>query len=373
MEVSVSEEGDEDDQFSMIQDEKSVRLKIEPDDNDDTLTFPKITKSGRAIHKPTQFVPTIASPSTTNPKGHRKKRTQSKKQANPEAALCKLCDRGHSPENNQIVFCDGCGNAFHQFCHNPPIDRLTVIITEKEWFCTNCMMKRERKGMTSIGSDTLGSGEKLSLEERRTYLSSLDRGKLLDLLLHATTLHPSLPIFPSSITMASITKAKSQTSISNRPITSTPRQSLDPTTTTPSITIKLNGTYNTNPSTESLHPNPSPLPSLVSTSQSQIPPLDSIDPSITQDQTEEYTEDEDELPLNYPHPGNGLAKHFLHPEADDEKWLIDDGSFGVFSHSFPIFGLGAGKEGGFGGEGGIVEDEAVSGAEIDVEMGGFMF
>lgn len=99
------------------------------------VRLPLKTKSGRSVHRPSQFVPTLASPTNTAAGGARKKKRFRK---NAENAVCKSCERGHSPANNAIVFCDGCGAAYHQYCHQPPIEKDVIDIPEKEWLCKEC-------------------------------------------------------------------------------------------------------------------------------------------------------------------------------------------------------------------------------------------
>jgi len=131
----------------------------EDDVSDSYTPLPTRTKSGRSITKPSQFVPTIPSPAS----GTKKKRPYRR---NPESALCKACHRGHSPSNNQVVFCDGCGGAYHQYCHDPPIDKEVILIPEKEWFCVSCIRERNEiiSGTTLEG---LVSGEKMTVEQVR--------------------------------------------------------------------------------------------------------------------------------------------------------------------------------------------------------------
>jgi hypothetical protein len=90
------------------------------------------TKFGRRVLRPSHFVPVMTSPGTARPG----RRGGARRVA--DAALCKKCDRGNSPSNNVVVFCDGCGAAYHQFCHDPPIERDVIDIPEKEWHCLDC-------------------------------------------------------------------------------------------------------------------------------------------------------------------------------------------------------------------------------------------
>jgi hypothetical protein len=90
------------------------------------------TKFGRRVLRPSHFVPVMTSPGTAR----QGRRGGARRLA--DAALCKKCERGNSPNNNVVVFCDGCGAAYHQFCHDPPIARDVVDIPEKEWHCLDC-------------------------------------------------------------------------------------------------------------------------------------------------------------------------------------------------------------------------------------------
>jgi hypothetical protein len=104
-----------------------------------------ITKSGRQIHRPSAFqLPPLPEPSTASPSTSRPqpaKRAFRRKVG--ESSLCEHCLRGTSPNNNQIVFCDGCNRGWHQHCHNPVIEADVVREKEKEWFCGGCRKVKE--------------------------------------------------------------------------------------------------------------------------------------------------------------------------------------------------------------------------------------
>jgi hypothetical protein len=108
-------------------------------------TFPKVTQSGRAVVKPAQFVPAV---SDTSPK--KRAASAKKNQKNVENALCKRCGRGHSPTNNQIVFCTSCTLGWHQMCHDPAISDEFVKDVSLPWFCTDCSSKRGIKKPTPV-------------------------------------------------------------------------------------------------------------------------------------------------------------------------------------------------------------------------------
>lgn len=115
------------------------------DDDEESITeLPKITQSGRQVNKPTQFVPAAYE----NPP---KRRAPSRK--TQEQALCKRCGRGHSPQNNMIVFCDGCNLGWHQMCHDPSISADAVKDESTPWFCAECTLKRSKKDKTAVAGD----------------------------------------------------------------------------------------------------------------------------------------------------------------------------------------------------------------------------
>ncbi|KAL8921775.1 MAG: hypothetical protein Q9208_005532 [Pyrenodesmia sp. 3 TL-2023] len=130
-----------------------------------------------------------------------------------EASVCKNCGRGHSPASNMIVFCDGCNGPWHQYCHDPPISSEVIRIEEQEWFCSDCLVLREEKAHVEgkVSAETLSVVEvslqtlycsaveqQLSIYQKRRYLQSLPSAQLVSLLLHATILHPDLPIFATA-------------------------------------------------------------------------------------------------------------------------------------------------------------------------------
>jgi hypothetical protein len=118
------------------------------------------TKFGRRVLRPSHFVPVLTSPGTAR----QGRRGGARRLA--DAALCKKCERGNSPNNNVVVFCDGCGVAYHQFCHDPPIARDVVDIPEKEWYCLDC----STGGGGPAAPDNLGliPGLNMSIDEVRS-------------------------------------------------------------------------------------------------------------------------------------------------------------------------------------------------------------
>ena len=151
------------------------------------------TKSGRKVHRPTQFDPAVKTP--TRRRGPYRRFHDSR--------ICKMCQRGHSPQSNMIVFCDGCNTPYHQLCHDPPIDDLVIAVADAEWFCRDCSKKREDRPLV-MGM----SGATLTEDEKRTYLASLPMGSLVELLFYCEAQHPGLNIYnPDTKTIVAGIKA----------------------------------------------------------------------------------------------------------------------------------------------------------------------
>ncbi|EPX71870.1 PHD finger containing protein Phf1 [Schizosaccharomyces octosporus yFS286] len=130
------------------------------------------TKSGRKIQRPVTYNPTAAS---------LKKRTRKA----DLVSLCVVCHRGHSPVSNQLVFCDGCNSPFHQLCHQPPIDDITVQIEDSEWYCMNCQYSRAKQFPLETGATSQMLG--LDPQQLRAYFFSLPVPHLVDLILFPQT------------------------------------------------------------------------------------------------------------------------------------------------------------------------------------------
>ena len=227
-------------------------------------------------------------------------------------ALCEHCLRGNGPAGNVIVFCDACNHCWHQKCHDPPIAKETVADKHAEWFCAACddiLHPEKRKGRSSAKTgkqkgrkasqssegngtsieiqttklpvnivsthtaSTLVPANLLSREQRLSYLNSLSKAQLTDLLMRATDLAPEIPIFP---------RAPSYT----------------PKTLVPvfSRTTELSNT-------------------------------DTKTQTIDNDQEWEY--ELDEIAALYPKPGHGVR---LPPESTDLNMLLEGSGCRTFSH-----------------------------------------
>lgn len=106
----------------------------------DVTQLPTKTLSGRQVVKPAQFNPAASD-------GPPRKRSTNHKRTgrSVDQALCKRCGRGHSPQSNMIVFCDGCNGGWHQMCHDPMVADELVRDESKPWFCNSCAAKRAPK------------------------------------------------------------------------------------------------------------------------------------------------------------------------------------------------------------------------------------
>lgn len=252
--------------------------KDDTDDSENFTPLPTQSRSGRRIFKASTFSPVVIDLETTAGKQPppaneisgtvEEGKSGRKRYRKPgEASVCKNCGRGHSPRANVIVFCDGCNTPWHQHCHDPPITAEVVQVEEKEWFCGDCEVLREEKAQL----EGRVSAEGMSLAERRRYLQTLPKPHLVSLLLHATKLHPNLPVLSASqATAASSARV------------------LKDTLYQPIVTAQL----------------------------------------MVGDDEETYELYSETDPLPYPKAGNGVP---LSPESDDLAFLIDDDDK-TFSH-----------------------------------------
>nr|POF18541.1 swm histone demethylase complex subunit phf1 [Quercus suber] len=252
------------------------------------------TKSGRAIQKPTVFVPPpVPSPTVTQ----KRKKTYRR---NPESAVCKVCLRGTSPKNNMIVFCDGCNTPYHRYCHHPPIDQSVIDQLDKEWYCKPC--EKERKlNASQVDLSTFVPAPGASLAERQNYFSSLPPKLLVRLLTRVTSLQPSLPVFSPEFKFQGAGAPETTVPSTNGHSQSQPESSLKPSNIPPTVSLD-------------------------------------IDSALGAEESDDEGEDNDlgpaEHPANYPRPGYGLMRT-LPPEQDDQQWLVDDEDRNeVFTHVY---------------------------------------
>ncbi|EON64593.1 hypothetical protein W97_03826 [Coniosporium apollinis CBS 100218] len=340
---------------------KANSEEVSDDANDSDVSnsytpLPSATRSGRAVNKPTQYVPTLPSPSADSAK---KRRKTNRKPS--EASLCTVCLRGTSPNNNMIVFCDACNTPYHQYCHDPPIPREVVQKVEAEWYCAACVRSREATAAAAVAQTVGGlvAGDSLTADEKRAYFSTLPPATLISLLVQASAAHPSLALFPpdlkSRLPMTSgadelpdapsaLPQEPSQPTANPIP-TPAPSSAAPPPTNYTSVASLAPGV--TAPASTSTTTQPQPPPPLdpalntpsaapTTTTNPTSAPAPAPDPSADAEADAEYEQEadhySDDPPAHYPKPGNGLAAT-MRPEAEDLHWLVDDNSE-VFQHLY---------------------------------------
>ncbi|KAK3116441.1 hypothetical protein LTR53_003167 [Teratosphaeriaceae sp. CCFEE 6253] len=289
------------------------------------------TKSGRAIQKPTPFVPPppaiSASPGTGgahNP-AKRRKAGAGFPRKNPETAVCATCRRGTSPAGNMIVFCDGCNTPYHRYCHHPPIEQVVVDEVEREWRCAACGVVpaavAEESGVEGFVGLGMGGGGVLEVgeEERRRWFGGLGQGVLVSLLVKVSGLRPELPVFGAEFVAAQAMKAGPPPSLppGNGAAGATNGHAYAPPQSSP---LKLS------------EPNDPAVPTNLPAFQAQATPA-AAPAATTRPIPPEYPVPP-EHPPTYPRPGNGLMRE-LPPEREDETWLVDDGDrSGAIQHLY---------------------------------------
>ncbi|OKL62968.1 hypothetical protein UA08_01566 [Talaromyces atroroseus] len=298
------------------------------DVSDDMLPVARQTKSGRQVNRPTFFAlspepkqsprqrPSPSGSTTTPaPSGAPVKRRRKvyRKNGKDINITCSRCQRGHSPATNSIVFCDECNGAWHQFCHDPPIDKQLIDVKEAEWFCNECrpgqrvtllklrLPPKKKSVSTESALGSLVCGSRFTTEEQRGYLSSLSHASLVDMLVTLSKKNPTLPIFPEN--MRDLRQSKFVLTPSSSSTTSILHQTLQ----SASSGISNTGVQMTE-------------------AQSKGTEEDSDDSGS------EYEVEEHRL---YPRPGNGFC---LPPDEEDLDMLLDDPACSTFSyalHGYP--------------------------------------
>ncbi|RJE26302.1 PHD finger domain protein [Aspergillus sclerotialis] len=331
-------------------DNEVIRAGDSSSDESDIAPSATQTKSGRQINRPSLYVPptvsptatkeTTNSPSLTNtmaaPVAPVRKRGRAIRKRKDTNVNCVRCQRGHSPLTNAIVFCDECNKAWHQLCHDPPIDNEVVTVQEKEWLCGRCRPVPIKLVFPSIvRSNPISQsrplappvqpplptvqvevgGEGYSKDERRGYLSTLSHATLVDLLVTISDQNPSLPLFPANLRSLPISKFSYQSTAGV-----TPHSNPADTPATSSSVTQATNTHSTDQATNqnSLDQTPDSLP----------------DPSA---QKRRYEESPDESEYEevedhrlYPRAGNGFR---LSLNIDDLDIMQEDPACPTFSYA----------------------------------------
>ncbi|RHZ61942.1 uncharacterized protein CDV56_107925 [Aspergillus thermomutatus] len=325
--------------------EDIIRAGDSSSDESDITPTATQTKSGRQVNRPSLYVPPASSPvvAKTNGTSSRgsettgaRKRKRVFRKTKEAYVNCMHCQRGHSPQSNAIVFCDGCNRAWHQLCHDPPIDAEVVTVMEKEWHCRECkpvpisiVQPTVVRSNPELQAQTLGTplhhhvpcpklevgGELFSAEERRGYLSSLSHASLVELLVTISDRNPSLLMFPSNLKELQSSKFVFTSNISAGPVsTATSDQTLTTTETPVSHTEK--DTTSEKPSTEITEES---LPSASSSRKRR---------RYESDEESEYEEFQEHR--LYPRAGNGFR---LSLNVDDIDIMREDPACPTFSYA----------------------------------------
>ncbi|KAL2132588.1 hypothetical protein VTI74DRAFT_3611 [Chaetomium olivicolor] len=269
-----------------------------------TPTLLTMTKSGRQVLKPTAYNPAAMDAASSRKRTHYGKRTA-------DQALCRKCSRMHSPASNQMVFCDGCNDGWHQLCHDPWISDDAVKDQTRPWFCAACQAKRERQQgakkqrveqQLKPKENEKGSWAAKPTQQKRAYLLTLPQQELVGLLMSVLELHPDLPIFP----------------VSNDQI-STPRSLFAGTTT------------------EGLFPRADAHPTgqinfvrKIASGNGAAGKRKGSQKEDSQERTNEEDEEFDPLAVLWPRVGMGMYSR-LPPDTEDDNRLVDEGDFEAFS------------------------------------------
>ncbi|KAL4975051.1 hypothetical protein BDW66DRAFT_138427 [Aspergillus desertorum] len=208
--------------------EDIIRAVDSSSDEPDVTPTATRTTSGRQVKRPSLYVPSPLTPNFpregsnlagTSDRPRTTSRSRKPVPRKPKSAniRCYLCDRGHSPMSNIIVFCDRCNRAWHQHCHDPPIENEVVAVRDKEWLCRECkpvdltiLHPTVLRSNPSLASKppahpplttprTEVGGERFSPDDRRRFLSTLSHATLVELLLTISNQHPTVPMFPENM------------------------------------------------------------------------------------------------------------------------------------------------------------------------------
>lgn len=173
--------------------------------------------------------------------------------------------------------------------------------------------------------------------QKRTYLETLPKENLINLLLHSTIRHPELPLFPENIEdlipdhPPQICAQRHRSPPGNRPAPSSASAAKPEGATQQGVAT--NGTSHT-PRSQLLAAAPSdvdPAEAQLLGEFSSRPQTSHGDSDRDADGLGEEDDDYDtDPPAHYPKPGQGLMRT-LPPDVDGMQWMVDDNSE-VYSH-----------------------------------------
>ncbi|KAK7729120.1 hypothetical protein SLS53_009335 [Cytospora paraplurivora] len=276
---------------------------------------PTMTKSGRQILKPDTYDP--AAENNTKKSSKLVKRTA-------EQALCKKCTRMHSPASNQMVFCDGCNDPWHQRCHEPWIDDKIVKDQNVHWYCMVCQAKRDRlQPKKKAEQPRFGSWAGKPTAQKRAYLSGLSQNELVNLLVQVTELHPDIPLFP----IDSPAPKKAASTLPQSLFSGASSEGLfSRAEANPTGPMNFIRKIPANAKKSTLAKARSGTGSLQSKAAAQARAIS----SATSSGHQVYDEDESSFTRLWPRPGKGMYSR-LPPEADDDRGLTDGNDYDAFS------------------------------------------
>ncbi|KAL2121012.1 hypothetical protein VTJ04DRAFT_5039 [Mycothermus thermophilus] len=340
-----------------------------------------MTKSGRQVLKPASYDPAaIDAASRRHRANHHQSNGGLKGPRTAEQALCRRCSRLHSPANNQMVFCDGCNDAWHQMCHEPRITN-EVRDAARGWFCAVCTAKKAASNInnnsisssggdknhvtkSSIainttngapGSTTLASTSSVKprtklpsqpqprqpertswasrpVQAKRAYLSTLSQQELVSLLMSCLEIHPDLPIFPpapgGSVASPATTTNPTSTNLPDHQhhghghgprslFAGTSTEGLFPRASSASESFKKGVATNGKAAASSINGG--------KTTRNHK------EDSVHEDQNGgEADEEADPLAALWPRVGEGMYAR-LPPDVEDDERLVDEGDYEAFS------------------------------------------
>ncbi|OAX78998.1 hypothetical protein ACJ72_06690 [Emergomyces africanus] len=340
--------------------------------NEATLVTTK-TKSGRQIHPPAVFYPPLPVTGSGSPTGpdasssQPRKRRRAYRKGKEMNVICKHCERGHSPTGNVIVFCDDCNRPWHQFCHDPPIEKGVVTVKELEWFCRECRppldaMSDEMPPPSNLQhqainridtsnslpifpSETKVGGARFSLEQKRGYLYRLSHSHLVNLILHISDATPDFPIFPENLpdlpssTLLPPTPQLPSTQLS---MASDKPPLISGISTTSVSTLATQNSLTTPQSSVAGQPYLPPAAAAdlsIIAEERHLSPKDDDAPGDGDDNDNDNDNDDDDDDDDYlyiedhrlyPKAGNGFR---LPPDSEDLDMLLEDPACTTFSHA----------------------------------------
>lgn len=384
-------------------DSSQSKVKIEVDDfsqssRESTPEYNPIastqTRSGRQSQKPAPIIvpaPTSAKVASKRPslpqlvpspsiKKHPKIKAKVYR-GREQFALCEHCLRGNGPPGNVIVFCDACNKCWHQRCHDPKISKELVADTTAEWFCSDCDRilhgKKKNKVPTkptpqaapSAAPSTVQNaisnndhiskpiptstprpryglpyipGMVLTPAQRKQYLDSLSKDRLIEIVLRAADLAPNMPIFETPLHEPPQSSFFSQPN--QFPFATLPKSMRPPNLPGPQQAPEPMPQPRQTPPQQPINLPPEVRPPILTTIPSTIPvyshptagtpskPNTAPPPAFNADDDEGYYDDYDELALVYPKPGQGIYDLVLPPESKDLGMMLEGPDSRTFSH-----------------------------------------